>query len=193
MHKFSLSLLLSPLFLVTQQLYSADAGGGFNPFDKNKLEFILCAANAECARDLDPIFGHYFTNIDQETHARFRDQLKFDLLDLLVKENEIITTTNRRPKIEGDFFYKTDKIDPASEFTELERLKVCDKDKRFLQFQTFKVTRVNNQPVQQYYQDLEYLPLEDAKDDLMLKPLILTVESCEPNPAGKVASLDLSL
>jgi hypothetical protein len=115
---------------------------------------------------------------------------------MLSARNEFFTQQNKRTNITGEFFFHIAEIDPASHFTDLEHLKIPDQDKRkrFLQFKKFRATTVNNKPIKTYINLLEQLPVGDAICILMFdRNLTLTVEPCEPNPTGKVASLDLSI
>jgi len=209
MHKFLSLSLLSSLFFTTQYLHTSDAAsptdhgytldltsttGSPNPFDKNKLEFYCCTAHYPWDI-VNLISERYFTNIDQKTHDEFRTKFVFQLSQLLIDRHQEYLRSSRKSHIAGDFFYHTGEIDPASHFTDLGRLKAHHKDKRFLQLKTYKIVAVNEQPTQTFIKTHEALPFDEAVPALMqkLKHLTLTVEPCEPNPSGKLASLDWSV
>jgi hypothetical protein len=196
MHKFLSLSLLSSLFFTAQYLHAADADNSFNrfsPHDKSKLEFYCCTAHCP-QKIVDLIAGRYFTSIDQETYRGFYTKFVFGLSDLLIERHRLFQKNGHKSKIVGDFFYQTSEIDPASHFTDLERLKACDQNKRFLSPKTFKIVAVNGQPLETYIKTLEELPAEEAVLGLLMynKPTF-TVEPCEPNPTGKIASLDWSV
>ena len=130
-------------------------------------------------------------SLDQQTYQIFSNMFKFNMIELIVKRHNILTKGSHKAKIVGDFFYQTNEIDPRTRNEDLERLKTCDKGKKFLGFKTFKVVAVNGQPTQNYYRELETLPIDDAVKKVLLdEKLTLTCESCASNPFGTVVHVE---